>query len=500
MVHEANAAEPIETEPGARKITKLPSQQETEDVRFLRFASEYMALLATVAAIPLVSTALGVLPMPVRLQVGEGRLSVLAAFLCLIVFAATYLLRGALARLALSKYTLLTIIPFFVAAALIFGGLLLVSQYMGLLAATEGGESLSSPDQARGLVRHYLAIFPVFVLALGLVLVTAFSTQTDRNIQSLVSSQLRDRANEIYNMLRHYAEFRALARKGEPLRIVGETLLQPFRAQLTNLAEGRIEVSGILTARIQGLLMSHLKVRFDAVSDRDLDFWLGQGGDPVAAEYFQRNLEAIDRGTAVTRIFLFGDNDLFGDKQSEPRLNDIVFVLSQQESAGIGWAVAVYEELSPDVVENPDAALDFALFDKDKAVSYFRDYRERKRRFTARFATTGNRDVIVAQRRQYEALLSQCWLINGAFRQQSEESIRRMRPQIDLYGRNLWTRLVSDEEWRPPVPEAPFILGVSEIAEIGAKVQMIADLRLRSKKWHVRVPEVGKAPGNQESS
>ena len=82
-------AAPVEDPaPPAEGADETPIESVSEDFRFLTFAKRYIALLATVASIPILSSVIEVLP---KLPKEEfGNLTLLSSFICLIVFGACF--------------------------------------------------------------------------------------------------------------------------------------------------------------------------------------------------------------------------------------------------------------------------------------------------------------------------------------------------------------------------------------------------------------------------
>jgi hypothetical protein len=189
--------------------------------------------------------------------------------------------------------------------------------------------------------------------------------------------------------------------------IVADGLLQHPLMTLSNLAKGHASVADYQIGHANDLLISAITSRFDAVSNDDLGFW--QSETKIDSKYRHAVYDAIRRSSSpiqATRIFVFPRRTL------NDRANEIAAVLREQMSQGLAWAIAIDEDVSDQV--EPDAALDFALFDSDRAVSYFRRYR----RFEVTFHTNGrthNDAEIERQVRTYRMLLTHCWLASNQF-------------------------------------------------------------------------------------
>lgn len=373
-----------------------------EDFIFIDFAKRYIGLLATVMSVPILASIIGVLSPPAQ----NERLSLLSSFICLLAFAACFLLKGPLGKMASSRHDGWRFMPFAMVCLVVCFAIFLTAFYIAY-----------APTQPFVQIICYLAIYPLFVSALGIILVTSFTQQRSQSIQSIVDARLQEKQKDLLKNIQNYARFHELAQRASPLRSIGDELIRRHDEQLSKLSHGQVEVIGTETTHIQYLLLKYFHKRFDAVSDRDLDFWVLKDDHQIAQGYIQLLREAISRGTTVTRIFIVAERDL------TDRYTEIVSVLKNQQADGVGWALAIYEGLSPTTMER-GIATDFALFeDRDgkKAASFFREYRELTRRFMAVFQTPDNEYRIKQQEEQYKRILSQCLLVNGTFKEQRQD-------------------------------------------------------------------------------
>ena len=198
----------------------------------------------------------------------------------------------------------------------------------------------------------------------------------------------------------------------EFFRPLSVELLESPALLLNRLALGRLIVPPYQVVAAQQQLGRVFTSRFDAVSEKDIDFWDESVESEeyfIAAGYFRQNSDAIKRGTIVTRIFVVTLRDL------NEKIDRLVRVLERQQRAGIGWAVVVFEELE-DEVRRTGGRLDFAIFNSGQAVSYFR--REYPRRFETVFrirSHASNEREIRLQLRLHQLLIAECWLVNDKF-------------------------------------------------------------------------------------
>jgi hypothetical protein len=423
-----------------QKVSAMASENKqevkivTEDVQFIEFAKNYLGLLATVASLPILSSAIGVLPPPAT----NDKLVFLNSFLCLVSFAACFLLKGVLGKIILSNNDFTRLLPFVFVMFIIGFAVFLIGEYQArydlvraqavvsnagstltptpipttpTATATTGPTSTTVLSSTALLTTLYLTIYPLIVLATGIVLVTAFTQQRSQTIQNIIDAKLQEQEKYMTSLIENHAAYRDLAKQNPLLATIGDGLLKRQDYQLLKLSEGQVEVLGTETARTQGLLLDNFDKRFDAVSDRDLEFWLYKDNPQIGREYDQLTVKAVERGVTATRIFIFSDEDLFG------RHNDIVSVLQRHQADGVGWAVALYSELSP-TDKDGARAMDFAIFENKggyKAVSFFRDFKDATRRFAAIFDTENNKEDIQRQEEQYKGLLLHCWLASNLF-------------------------------------------------------------------------------------
>lgn len=191
-----------------------------------------------------------------------------------------------------------------------------------------------------------------------------------------------------------------------------DSLMKPSTQLLAELAKGRLIVPPYQVVAAQETLGRAFTKRFDAVSEKDIDFWDERVESEeyfIAAGYFRQNSDAIKRGTTVTRIFILALRDLMEN------IDRLTTILEQQHRAGIGWGIVVQEEMA-DELRHPQGRLDFAIFDHGKAITYFR--REYPRRFETvlriSFMPENEREV-QQQIRIHQCLLAECWMVNPTF-------------------------------------------------------------------------------------
>jgi hypothetical protein len=218
----------------------------------------------------------------------------------------------------------------------------------------------------------------------------------------------------------------------------------------------------------------------------------------IAEKYIKLNEEAIKRyNTAMTRIFILSDDEIFSEDNilhEDPRKkNDLLKVLIQQDQLGIGWAVAWHDELDHDTLENPDVALDFAIFDDGKAISFFREYREWTRRFTAVFHTPDNHNLIEEQIEQHHNILAQCWMANKKLKENLHDvlNIKIVKERISRSTSKLREKFPAilgekdqhDEFDTVNGNRVDFPIELTDIKEIEKMVDLLISIRKKSRLW-----------------
>lgn len=233
-------------------------------------------------------------------------------------------------------------------------------------------------------------------------------------VHSLPAAHRREVRKALSNYVKLYKLQKKLSKVNKPFCNIADELLQDEASLLHGLAEGKLVAPEHKIPLAHYYLAKNFSNRLDAVSDNDLSFWIDAlEGDPVAANYFNLNRSAaVKSNTAVTRIFIFKTRDLLEESDW------IATVLKAHHAVGIGWGVAIHEELSPRLkaLLGGNISKDFALFDGGMAVSYFRKHSGRQ--FEAFFATHKghyNLELIDAQKQVYKLLVTECWLANIHF-------------------------------------------------------------------------------------
>jgi hypothetical protein len=420
------------------------------------------------------------------------------------MFSACFLIRGPLGYCAKHRSNFMPLIPFMLALAMMLLAVNATSAYLRWM-----------PEEGDVFWRAflYLSIYPLFTLAVGIVLVTAFTQQVAQNVQNVVSSRLRDQASEVLEVIQNYADFRDLALSNSALSQVGRDLLDPYRDLLDSLSRGQLEVGGEQTPRLLALLVRSYTKRFDAVSFDDLDYWWG---DQTAREYLRLNEESVLNGSSLTRIFIFLEKDLnlyydecvTKDKRCEQRTK-IAQVLARHHQAQMGWAFALFEELEQSATSESEIALDFALYTAQTdraiagrkpdcqagvgAITFFREYREARRKFKAVFDTPGdaNKRTIQEHIGQYEKVARSCWVANSHFVEQNrlagcdvfKTHMKNYKTRMQAFVDNVPVR---DKHWSHTFAaeaDAPFLFVVKEIKDIPNVLQAVADLRKLRKDW-----------------
>jgi hypothetical protein len=204
--------------------------------------------------------------------------------------------------------------------------------------------------------------------------------------------------------VRHYVQLYHVWKLGKRSRSKSADAIASFMDEhfdaVEHLSQGVFSVPEAQIAYAQGILSANFKNRFDAVSEGNLDNW----STPLWTEYHNIITRSVRDGAKVNRIFLVSMHELSAK---------LANILRRQHNAGIGWAVAIKEELNllPAVTQLPR---DFALLDGSRVVT-FRNFRNARRRFEAIFNTPERSSEVGAQVELYEDLVGECWIVSPVF-------------------------------------------------------------------------------------
>lgn len=389
------------------------------------FGRNLLGVLAAVFAVPIVSQGLGLLQAPplsneVVTRVGgeETKLTLMSSLLSLLVFGACTLCRPLIEQALAKKNRILRATPTIVSLCFVVVAVTLTAVYL---------DALNSDTQTYALVALYLSVFPTLMVPLAILMIGSYALQQGDAIQRYLERDLDEREFDVATALvGSYARIRQSAKSEASNKIVeyvSKKVVDDATRQLRLCAEGRIEVYGASIAEMQALVLKGTEDRFDAVSDSDLDFW--QAADnQIVTDYLKLTNESMARDVTVTRVFIVNAQELASDALAE--------VLHEHASYGVRVAVALFDNVKPLINALP-GSLDFALFDSDKAVSFFRTDGRQSRRFYAvlkRSSDTKDESSrngedtgeIAEQRRMYVEIVTRSWMATRGFTKGKQRS------------------------------------------------------------------------------
>lgn len=278
----------------------------------------------------------------------------------------------------------------------------------------------------------------------------------------------------------HYIQLQDLKSRIQPYNsefsvVAEESLREPFLL-LERLARGRLDVPELEISSVMALLSRSYSQRIDAVSNEDLDFWLGR--EPVASEYLRQNKSAIRAGTVITRIFIISVKDLDSNMETLKR------VLCDQYELGVRWGLCISDEFDSDLRHVYNVRFDFALFDKGKAITYFR--KTTTRRFEAVFSTGlthhENDREILRQMELYSKLIGECWMVTGGFQETFAGAFANSKYPVEGAVESIQRRGQAHNELlraamgdQVTVEGDPFVFVIRSMDEIHAKLNKLAD-------------------------
>lgn len=321
----------------------------------------------------------------------------------------------------------------------------------------------------------YLTLILIGLIALEMSLERFTSMRRIEKKLELIegSEKLNDlpgkRRRVIQKTTQDYVNLQILKKKSKAFNksfaLLADEILAEQTSLLHGLSLGKVIVPGHQILAAHSKMAIQYKERFDAVSETDLAFW--GAGSSAGEEYFKRNAEAVENGTAVTRIFILSISDL------KDRFGDVVSVLERHQRAGIAWGVAISEEFEFEVAHSP-LSLDCAIFDRDKAVSFFR--KQGTNMFEAIFLPHKgheNEDTIARQRDLYKNLIVECWLVNQMFKEGYANAVtaaerREIEAKTARHNERLEATL-----GRSIVEGDEFVFVARTLDEVGAKVKQL---------------------------
>jgi len=256
-----------------------------------------------------------------------------------------------------------------------------------------------------------------------------------------------------------------------------------------HLASADLSVPMWEAPKVNSRLMELFRERMDAVSYSDLKFF---GEDELGQRYYEKSVESRGREgqrMAATRLFIVSLEDLYNEKHRDL----LVDILDRHLHDKVGFGVAVLEDVRAVIddfdelginnsQENADhrVSFDFALFDQNKVVSFFRKG-EPRQFFRVVFSTDDphnpNNILIDNQRKLYRRLVCDCWLVSKNFKQLVQSGLysdewEYVERKTSTYSEKIKNRSTHEME------DSMFPLVVDSTAELRDKVSQIYWLRI----------------------
>ncbi len=138
-------------------------------------------------------------------------------------------------------------------------------------------------------------------------------------------------------------------------------MVNHYEDQLINFEHGILEIEGELIEKVSGYFVSAVQEKFLALSNDDFSFW--NSSESQSLEYYKNNLELIQNGVIVKRIFVI--------PKSKFKYPDVHEVIHRQISDKILVSIIGLEDIEDLIPSKVDR--DFAIHD-NFAVSFFRNY------------------------------------------------------------------------------------------------------------------------------
>lgn len=262
------------------------------------------------------------------------------------------------------------------------------------------------------------------------------ATQNSGLLDALVGLSEAQRDDVISYVSQQKEMTKTLNASSDSVRRILSAHHSELKARLEALSVGRFDLPLDESPAVNYEIIETFGGRMDAVSRDHLDFWEKELGK----RYFEECTKARGRcdRAVLSRIFILRHKSIAADKV---RLSNI---LKKHLEANVGFAIVIHESLTPtfmyshSIREGREAdtwnnnenrastTLDFALFNKNMALTSFRNsasekvlYNQNGKRFKALFRVgesgTLNNEVLQLQRKLWVALIAEAWLVSSDF-------------------------------------------------------------------------------------
>jgi hypothetical protein len=480
-----DAATPNGTRPGSFAGTGMEASKSAgEDEEIFSFFKKYVGLLTIVGGLPVITAGIDVIAPPSDAK----KLSAISSFTCIIALGVCVLFKKSFASWSVESTWKRSIAPS-VASMLLICGLVLTAIYPQFKPGTadETGARTAAAALAAALpYLIYLSIFPCFVGALGVTLMASYSQFHGARLEAKIDQKITDPGTNTHlkKTIENYISV-LTASADSRIKSFSNSILGELESALANLNMGYVEVLGTKIEEMQKELLKHFKRSAFCVSDRDLKFWLNgfcehikSCDELIAKQYLRFNIDAVSKGTKVTRIFIFQDSDFNHNKA------DIVAVLAKHQEAGIGWAVLIHEEL-PAHLKSAQQSLDFSLLDGQSAVAVLSNYNmDSQRRLYVLLNVPGTLSArIEGYRALHQQLVAQCWLASKDFCDiHAPVSKANPKPDCTPTGTIPLQKAIEDNKDRSHALNfgSGKIIRIEQEGQIGEAIEFISSLRRKN--------------------
>jgi len=415
-----------------------------------RIAKKYLAFLTVAGGAPLALTIDHLIPAPP----GYENLKYVASFVCLMTFCGVSAYRDLIAQMleqsSIRKRWMPALAVFMAIACA-----LLMATYLSRLPSVDSWQIVA-----------YISVWPPAVASATMLLIFLYYQQDARYRFLGTLDVLTDHREEIITTLEQYAHWEAQVSADPVRRVIGAHAIQRELSLIHGVMQGEIRVNPSDLARTFGML-GDAYARFDAVSTHELPFWTTKG-DPFATAYFELGEELVRKGKTVNRRLLLATDEADSDVGMETLLE----VLLKHRRAGIGFSVGFIDELPTCMRQLEENALDFALWDSDKAYSVFRQNEGSwARTMRVTFEMDSNKHV-AKKVELYAHMLPHTLLVDRTYKASHGNLIHTMQPRLTAENVHLQQRL--DGQFQP---DGDFFLEVTDTNEIEKKVRTLAKIR-----------------------
>jgi hypothetical protein len=409
-IQASDAAQPLNN---LSMSSQVQSSVRTEEENVLGFVKRYLGLLAAAGSAPLLASGLTALTPPEfgKDQHSASKMVGAASLLSVSTLAICLMCRDVIDDITYRRGLFARLTPACFASVLLAIAVIATAGYID----TSGTNSRNPICR----ITCYLVLWICISGALGIAVTSTYSlfygSQVQKAIDSLV---LGKKHRDLVSVL--VATLGTALKPTLPSRKTSEFIAREIERRINTLVllgKGNLTVANEEILETQSDLLKALGPQFQAVSDREISWWIGSldapndsGSNRLSRAYFRLHCTLAAPAGAnslFSRIFVIEDVDI------ETRFDQLHDLLNKHSENCIGWSIAFFEQLSPEL-KDAKKSLGFALIGNGEAVCFFSNLPAGGRRMTVVFPGEENSGVKEYLERHLQ-LAQNCWLCSAGF-------------------------------------------------------------------------------------